>query len=124
MGFGGNDDENNFVGEICAIDMENNKCKKCSIKWPGDVPMEAVIVRDACKDKLLAFGYVNMCFKEKELENAQLLPHYLIQLIGNCFVMEYIHLFDYHAYKDVDEGIYFDHYHMNVDYQINLTLVT
>ena len=108
-----------ILGEIYAFNATDYTFKKCSMRWPEDGPMEAIMVRDAERDKLLAFGYVNMCFKLKEMTNVQVLPHYLIALIGKWFMMEYIHLFT-HLGEGYDSEIDLKHYHwkINVDHLI------
>ena len=52
-----------------------------------------------------------MCFKLKELQNIQVLPHYLIKFIGSWFVMEYVHIFTH----DTDDNKNHHHWKICVD---------
>ena len=116
MGVGKGEDEMDVFGEIYAFDTDENKCKECSIKWPWpefDNPMFPIMIRDATRDKLLTFGYVNTCFKMKEFKDVQVLPHYLIQLITQWFVMEYAHIFAGYRHDNMNQV--HDHYTINVD---------
>ena len=126
MGFeNGNDDEvdcwwEDISGEIYVFDIENNKCKTCAVRWPMDRKMKSIMIRDAERENLLTFGYINMCFKESEFNDLLLLPDYLI---GNWFVIEHIHLFAYHPvftgpYSNAEFGREHDHWKIDVDHVI------
>ena len=111
---GYSDDKDEFRDDIFIIDTKKYERKKCSIKIPYQGRFHAMMMRNCARDDLLAFGYINKCFKSKELKDIQRLPHYLVKFIGNWFVMEFIHLFGIKDQKRFIQNEY-NHWMINVD---------
>merc|ERR1712129_69926 len=56
------------------------------------------------KDEILVIGFVNDCFKQKEFDNLQLPPAYIIEIIAEWYSAEMIHWIELDG--DHHRGIY------------------
>ena len=71
-----------------------------------------------CKhDEILTFGYVNCCYRLKELKTVQQVPINIIQMIGHWVYYEKIHLIPLVQDKDMAK-----HFAIDVDVVIGSTL--
>ena len=78
-----------------------------------------IILRDDKRDELLVFGFINQCFRNKEMINVQILPVYLIKLIRGWVCIEMVHLIAWT--KDWDRK--YLHWKINVDDILTTTTV-
>ena len=51
-----------------------------------------IILRDDKRDELLVFRFINLCYRNKEMLNVQVLPVYLIKLIRDRICNEMVHV--------------------------------
>merc|ERR1712228_53612 len=85
------------ANDIFVLDMKNtNEWKLRKSKIPFNViPRFAVRTGGIdSNDENLVIGYIRDCFKQKEFENIQLPPSYLMKMISEKYNAETIHCID------------------------------
>jgi len=83
--------------DIYVLDMKNEdenkwKMKKSSIKCPQIGVCNAVRTGGVdSKDDILVDGFIKDCFQQKDFENIQLPPAYIIKMIADWYTAEMVH---------------------------------
>ena len=100
---------------IYVIDINNMKLLQCKLKCPSKFksnsrnsngPMRAICMNNENRDNLMVFGFVNeFQINNNNNNNITNIPHYLINIILNYILTEYIHIFwaDYHWKINIDD---------------------
>ncbi len=94
-----------YTDIITIYDFKTNKFRQSSIKCPKKRRFKAVMANNSQNDELLTFGFVNECFRSSQFNDIQVLPYYLVKLIGNWVCYEFIHIV-------ADDG---KHWRLNID---------
>eukprot|EP01084_Bolivina_argentea_P015582 29201_1 len=92
---------------IFIYDIRNNIFTKSKMKCPKKGSYHAITINNSKHDEIATFGFVNGCYKAANFVGVQILPHYLIKIIGCYFCHEEIHLLRR------DSG---EHWEINVDH--------
>ena len=109
-------------GDIRIIDRDSKQCVLSKFKFQDHSLLyhshpTVAILRSERRDKVLTAGFVNRIFKTSEFKDVQLLPLYLIEMIGKWMSREYIHLLS----QDSQRGV---HYRVNVDDVLQSAMTT
>ena len=64
---------------------------KCDIEAPSDDTLPA-LTRNKDYEDVLTFGFVHECYKMLKFKDVQIMPFYLMQVIGKYVRYETIHL--------------------------------
>ena len=76
---------------IFIYDIKHEKLMKCGIEAPSDSICSA-LTRNKSNEELLTFGFVHDCYKVTNFRGIQMIPFYLIKVIGKWVCYETIHL--------------------------------
>eukprot|EP01084_Bolivina_argentea_P015580 29197_1 len=104
--FGGATDAS-FSDDIFIYNVRKNIFTKSKMKCPKKGSYHAITINNSKHDEIATFGFVNGCYKAANFVGVQILPHYLIKIIGCYFCHEEIHLLRR------DSG---EHWEINVDH--------
>ena len=85
-------DTQGYLDSIYIYDIINHKFRKSKIKCPITGRFHATIGDDADSDKMVVFGFINNCYKEKDFTDLQVLPYYLIELISKWYQQQQVYL--------------------------------
>ncbi len=77
---------------IFIYDIIKNKFMISKIKCPEKAEYQAILFNNSLRDEILTYGYIKNCFKNPMFNNVQLLPTYLVKMIGVYYCLEQIHL--------------------------------
>lgn len=86
-------DSQNFSNFIYLYSVNERIFHKSSIKCPEKGYCEAVAVNDAQKDELATFGFMRKKWKTCDMGFNSFPPEYLMRIISEYYINEYIHIF-------------------------------
>ena len=88
------DDIQEETDRIIVYDLENRNATPLvsQIRCPIKSGFHGTMMTDKHLDELLTFGFIRKCFKSRNMKSVQLLPRYLIEMIGKWFETKWIHL--------------------------------
>ena len=99
-------------GNIMVMDLETETVFKSAVKCPSPGnPFSsscAVSVSSNMQNELAVFGFVNREFKSPEMEDVQVLPIHVIQMMAKWYCNEQVHLIgsnagDHHWSMNLDD---------------------
>ena len=90
--FGGGNKNGNY-DDIYLYSVQDQKFKVSKTKCPSKGRYQAITVNDRQKDKLLTFAFVRSRWKLCVIDDHLFPPEYLIRIICNYYINEWIHLF-------------------------------
>ena len=103
--------------DIMVMDLETETVFKSAVKCPsGNLSPSrcAVSVSSNMQNELAVFGFVNREFKSPEMEDVQVLPIHVIQMMAKWYCNEQVHL--------IGTGVGSRHWSMNLDDIVRVVL--
>lgn len=91
--------------DIKILDMRTRKMLSSKVSLPRDefklrsnswdsTYIRAILMADPKQNELLTSGFIKKCYKSKQFKNVMVLPYYLVKMLSEWTIIEYIHLID------------------------------